>query len=168
MRKNWRIATSVALAVVIGCAALVALTVWSGNKTEMRWVGTNNDNGWAVAEFIVKPGVAVPWVQDVGVGSDAKIHVLRDGEWMELSAAEMRQRIAIVAGTSRAAGAPKAGRGYTVSVKVPQCEKWKMEIAMGEQRTIGPAMMGFQFDNTQQWNTGELAGWTEPDSAKEI
>ena len=154
------------LAIIGGIAglalvALVAMTFWSArSKTNLQLVKLQETDGWGTAEFVVKPALTVPWVSDVGVGSSAKIHVLRAGEWVELTQGEMRQRISIDSGIQPAAGGPKVGSGYTVKVRVPTCEKWKMEIEMGEQRIIGFAMLGFQYENTQRWESGELAGAT--------
>src|SRR5687768_10756891 len=159
------------MGVIVGFAliALVATTLWSaGSKTNLQLTKLQNTDGWATAEFVVKPALQVPWVSDVGVGSAAKIHVLRGGEWVELTQGEMRQRIAIDSGIQRPAGGPKLGSGYTVKVKVPTCEKWKMEIEMGEQRTIGFAMLGFQYENTQRWESGELAGAADRSLPEEI
>ena len=94
--------------------------------------------------------------------------MLRGGEWVELTQGEMRQRIAIDSGIQPAAGSPKVGNGYTVKVKVPTCEKWKMEIDMGEQRIVGFAMLAFQYENTQRWESGELAGAVDRSLTEEI
>ena len=169
MRKTLRKRAVLGALVGIAVVALVAVTLWSaGSRTKLRLVGMQDNDGWATAEFVVKSALGVPWVRDVGVGSTAKIHVLRGGEWVELTQSEMRQRIAIDGGIQPAGGGQRVGSGYTVKVKVPTCEKWKMEIDMGEQRTIGFAMIGFQYDTTQHWETGELAGPKEEESAKEI
>lgn len=161
MRRTLRKPAVIGAIVGFSLVTLVALTLWSaGSATKLRLVKMQDNDGWPTAEFVVKPAFAVPWVRDVGVGSTAKIQVLRDGEWGELAQGEMRQRIAIDAGA-------KVGSGYTVKVKVPTCEKWKMEIDMGEQRTVGFAMIGFQYENTQHWESGELAGPKE-ELAEEI
>src|SRR5688500_17037483 len=169
MRRTLKRPAIIVAIIGFGLISLVALTLWSaGRKTNLQFVREQGTDGWATAEFVVKPALMVPWVSDVGVGSTATIHVLRGGEWVELTQGEMRQRIAIDSGVQPAPGGPKVGSGYTVKVKVPICEKWKMEIDMGEQRTIGFAMLGFQYENTQRWETGELTGSAERLSAEGI
>jgi hypothetical protein len=169
MRRTLKRPLIIGATVGIALVTLVAITLWSASsKTNLQFVSQQGTDGWATAEFVVKPALTVPWVNDVGVGSTATIHVLRGGEWVELSQGEMRQRIAIDSGIQPAAGGPKVGRGYTVKVKVPTCEKWKMEIEMGEQRTLGFAMLAFQYENTQRWVSGELAGSAERVLPEEI
>jgi hypothetical protein len=162
MKRTLRKPAVIGAIVGLSLITLVVATLWSaGSKTKLQLVEMQDNDGWPTAEFIVKPALGVPWVRDVGVGSTAKIHVLRGGDWVELTQGEMRQRIAIDS-------APKVGTGYTVKVKVPTCEKWKIEIDMGEQRTVGFAMIGFQYENTQHWESDELAGPTEEELTIEI
>lgn len=168
MRKTLRTRAAIAAAgMTLG--TLAAVTLWAGgSEAKLQLVELHDNDGWPTAEFVVKQVVGVPWVKDVGVGSSAKIHVLRAGEWVELTQGEMRQRIAIDSGIQPAVGGPKIGSGYTVKVKVPTCETWKMEIDMGERRTVGLAMIGFQYDTTQRWETGELPGPKEEELTKKI
>ena len=169
MRRTLKRPAIVGAIVGFALITLVAMTAWSaGSKTNLQFVRQQGTDGWATAEFVVKPALTVPWVSDVGVGSTAKIHVQRGGEWVELTQGEMRQRIAIDSGIQPAAGGPKIGSGYTVKVKVPTCEKWKMEIDMGEHRTIGFSMLAFQYENTQRWESGELAGAVDRSLPEEI
>jgi len=169
MRRTLKRPAIIGAIVGFALVALVALTLWSARTaTSLQFVRQQGTDGWATAEFVVKPALLVPWVTDVGVGSTATIHVLRGGEWVELTQGEMRQRIAIDSGIQPAAGGPKVGSGYTVKVKVPTCEKWKMEIDMGEQRTIGLAMFAYRFENTQRWESGELAGVVDRSLPEEI
>ena len=169
MRRTLRRPAAIAALVGLILVTLAAVTLWSaGSTTKLQLVEMQDNDGWPTAEFVVKPARGVPWVRDVGVGSTAKIHVLRGGEWVELTQGEMRQRIAIDGGIQPAGGGQRVGSGYTVKVKVPTCEKWKMEVDMGEQRMIGFAMVGFQYENTQHWESGELAGPKEDESTEEI
>ena len=162
--KRGRKAAIAASVLGLGLAFLVVLTLWTaGREAELRWVETETSEDGELATLVVEPGLGVPWVRDVGVGSDAKMHILRAGEWNEMSSGEMRRRIGIDAGIASEAGGQKVGRGYTVTVKVPQCEKWKVEIDMGEQRTIGFAMIGMNYEMSSRWESGELAGWKGPD-----
>ncbi len=163
MRRTLKRPAIIGAIVGFALIALITITLWSANsKSNLQFVRQQGTDGWAIAEFVVKPALTVPWVSDVGVGSTATIHVLRAGEWIELTQGEMRQRIAIDSGIQPAAGGPKVGRGYTVKVKAPACEKWKMKIEMGEQRTLGFAMLALQYENTQHWQSAELAGTAGP------
>ena len=161
MRKTLKRPAIIGATVGLALVTLVAVTLLSAGDTNLQLTKLQDTDGWATAEFVVKRGLSVPWVTDIGVGSTATIHVLRAGQWIELTQGEMRQRIAIDSGILPADGGPRAGRGYTVKVKMPTCEKWKMEINMDEQRTLGFAMLGFQYENTQRWHSGELAGSVE-------
>ena len=95
------------------------------------------------------------------IGSNTRIWVFRRGQWAELTQTEASQRTnfdLLVVG--RSGGKKTARWGYTLTVDVPVCEKWKVQLDIAEGRRVGPKALGLNFTMTNSWESAELPGWS--------
>ena len=160
-RRFLWITVSVAVLIILSIIFGGFVFVRAQNKRGFKLVRITATNGFPHAEF-QKELLRYRWLRVKSFGSNTRIHVLRHGTWAELSLSETQKLLVMENMITDGAVTNRTARiGYTITVKVPVCQTWKLETEIYETRRIGFANIRFDLKSTNRWQSEELPGWSE-------
>jgi len=155
--RKFLISSALALLAIGICIVSLLLSHSRTHQFALRSMGISETGPEAIFQ---KERHRPHWIlpKIVGIGFQTRFWVYRHKQWTELPLSEIQNIVHFHTGIQ------KPGYiwidGYTVTVKVPVCERWKIETEIGETKRLGWKALSLRFTSTNRWQSVELPGWS--------